>query len=126
MTVAQRSRAADTIARKGQTVTIAGTASGTYSPATGSTTNTAYSKTAKAVLLPLNPFRKTANSNIKEGDEQLLLAGLDTSGAVLPQPPINATVTLAGGSKKKLIAIDVLNPEGDGAILYDCIVRGAA
>lgn len=127
MTVAQRSRAADTIARKGQAVTIVGTTgSSTYNPATGTATGSAYSKTASAVILPLNPFRKAANTNIKDGDEQMLLAGLDTTGAALPQPPINAVVTLADNTKRTLIAVDRLDPEGDGSILYDCIVRGSA
>lgn len=110
------------IAAKGQAVSIAGTTSGTYNPATGTVTGTAYSKAAKAVILPLNPFRKAANSNIKDGDEQMLLAGLDTSGAALSQPPVNSTVTLADGTGT-LVAIDRLDPDGEGSIIYDCVIR---
>jgi hypothetical protein len=126
MTVAQRTRAADMIARKGQTVTIAGTTAATYNPATGSTAPNAYSKTAKAVPgLPLNPFRKAGSTTIVEGDQQMLLAGLDTSGAALPQPPVNADVTLADGTTKRtLIAVDPIDPDGDGSIIYDCVIRG--
>lgn len=127
MTVAQRSRAADLIASKGQTVTIVGSTPGTYDPATGTTTPTAYSKTAKAVPgLPLNPFRKVSSTNIVEGDEQMLLAGLDTSGAALPQPPVNSVVTEADGTTKHtLIAVGRLNPDGEGSIIYDCVIRRA-
>jgi hypothetical protein len=128
MTVAQRSRAAESIARKGQTVTIVGASSATYDPATGTTTSTAYSKTAKAVPgLPLSPFRKSGNSSIVEGDQQMLLAGLDTSGTALPQSPVNSVVTLADGTTKlTLIAVESLDPDGEGSIIYDCIVRRQA
>lgn len=125
MTVAQRSRAAETIARKGQTVSIVGETAGTYDPATGTGATTPYSHSAKAVILPLSPFRKANDSNIVEGDQQMLLAGLDTSGTALAQPPVNAVVTLADGTTKRtLIGAEPLNPEGDGAIIYDCIIRG--
>lgn len=128
MTVAQRSRAADLIARKGQTVTIVGSTPGTYDPAAGTTTPTAYSKTAKAVPgLPLNPFRKVSSTNIVEGDEEMLLAGLDMAGSALPQPPINSVVTLADGATKyTLIAAAPLDPDGDGSIFFDCVIRRAA
>jgi hypothetical protein len=57
----------------------------------------------------------------------MLLAGLDTSGAALPQPPVNAVVTLADGTTKRtIIAVETLDPDGDGSIIYDCVIRGAA
>lgn len=126
MTTAQRTRAADLIERKGQTVTIAGVTSGSYSAASGSVTPTAYSKTAKAVLLPLSPVRRRAGAGIKEGDENLLIAGLDTSGAALAEPPVDSTVTLADASTLTLVAIERLDPNGEGSIYYDGIVRRAA
>lgn len=126
MTVAQRSRAADMIARKGQVVTIEGALSSTYDPATGTVTTSAFSATASAVILPLSEFRKANNALVKEGDEQMLLAGLDTDGAVLPQPPIDSAITLAGGAVRSLIAVSPLDPDGDGSIIYDCVVRGNA
>lgn len=128
MTVAQRSRAADTIARKGQKVTIAGQTAGTYAPSTGVYTPGSYSKTAYAVPgLPLNPFRKMGDTNIAAGDEQMLLAGLDATGAALPQPPINSVITLADGTTKAtLIAVAPLDPDGAGSIIYDCVIRRAA
>lgn len=126
MTTAQRSRAADLIERKGQTVTLAGNSGGTYNPATSGFTGTGYSKTVKAVPLPLSHFRKNGDS-VREGDEQLLVAGLDTSGAALPMPPVNAVVTLADGTTKRtIIAVEGIDPDGAGYIYYDCITRGNA
>lgn len=126
MTAAQRTRAADVIERKGQTVTIAGTSSGTYNTATSSVTGTPYSKTVKAALLPLAGYRKVDGTNIKAGDETLLIAGLDTSDAALPEPPINSIVTLADGTTKKtLVMVSPLAPAGLN-IIYDAVVRGNA
>lgn len=115
------------IERKGQTVTIVGVSAAVYDPATATTTPTAYNKTAKAIPgLPLNPYRKVNSSDIIEGDEEMLLAGLDTSAAALPQPPVNAVVTLANGTSKfTLIAVKRLDPDGEGSIFYDCVIRGA-
>lgn len=121
-----RSRTADLLADKGQTVTIAGETGATYDPATGATSSTAYSVTAKAVLLPLSPYRQANDSNAQSGDEQMLLAALNTAGAALTRPPLNATITLADGtSKYTLIAIEPLRPAGTN-LLFDCIVRGVA
>ena len=107
-----RSSAADLISRKGQTVTIAGTTGGTYDVSQGSVSGSAYSKTAKAVMLPMSPYRQSQGSNIRSGDEQMLLAGLDTSGAALAEPPLNAVVTLADGSTKyTLISVDPIHPD---------------
>ncbi len=125
MTVAQRTSAAALIEAKGQTVTIAGSTAGTYNTATATVSNTSYSKTAKAVVLPFSRFAKAGNAMIAEGDQQLLIAGLDTSGAALAQPPVNSIVTLADGTKRTLIAAEPLDPDGAGSILYDCIARGA-
>lgn len=123
MTAAQRITANRMIRDKGQEVTISGTASASYDPATGSVSTTGYAKTGKAVLLPVNPFRKVPGTDIKAGDEQMLLSALDSAGAELPEPPVNATVTLADGSTRTLIAVDTLRPAGL-PILYDAVVRG--
>lgn len=120
---ATRSRVADMIADKGQTVTIAGASSSTYDPATGGVTTIAYSATAKAVVIPLSPFKIRSDSGIAQGDEGLLLAGLDTSGATVSQPPLGSTITLANGDKYTLIACEPLHPDGLD-ILYDCAIRG--
>lgn len=126
MTTAQRSRAYDAIARKGQSVSIAGATGGTYDVSTGTVSNTAYSASGKAVILPLNPNRKTGNVDVKAGDEQMLLAGVATGGAVLSQPPVDAVVTLGDGTTKRtIVAVEPLAPAGLN-ILYDCIVRGNA
>lgn len=121
-----RSRAADLLADKGQTVTIAGETAATYSTATSSVSSTPYSATAKAVILPLSPYRQQRDSNIRAGDEQMLLAALDTSDAVLTEPPLNSIVTLADGTTKySLIAIDPLHPDGT-SLLFDAVIRGHA
>lgn len=121
MTVAQRKRASEAITRNGQTVTLAGVTSSSYAPATGVATPVAYSATAKAVILPLSPFRKANNASIVEGDEQMLLTGV--SGVALTEPPLNTVVTLADDTKLTLVAIDALRPAGLN-IMFDCVVRG--
>lgn len=126
MTVAQRSRTADLIARKGQTVAIEGALSSLYDPVTGTVSTTAYSAMASAVILPLSAYRKANDTLVKEGDEQMLLAGLDTSGTALARPPVDSTVTLGDGSVRTLIAVSPLDPDAEGAIIYDCVVRGNA
>lgn len=126
---ATRSRAADMLDRKGQTVTIAGDASATYDPATTGVTPTAYSATVKGVVVPLrrlgfSPYRVSADSGLAVGDEGLLLAGLDTAGAAVAQPPLGATVTLADGTAYTLVACEPLRPDGTN-IIYDCAIRRA-
>ena len=123
--IATRSGAANVLANKGQTVTISGETSGTYDPSTGGVTGTAYSATAKAVLLPLSPYRQANDTSVRAGDEQMLLAALDTSGDALTEPPLNSIVTLADGvTKYALVSIDPLHPDGT-ELLFDCVVRGA-
>jgi hypothetical protein len=125
MTAAQRTSADRMIAKNGQLVSILGGTPGTYDPATGTVSNGSYNKSCKAVLFPASPFRKVDGGDIKAGDEQMLLSGLDQSGAALPVPPVNSIITLADASKRTLIAVDVLRPAGL-PIIYDCIVRGNA
>lgn len=111
---------ANTLSRNGQTVTIVGTISATYDPATGSASATAYSGSASAVILPLNPYRAQVNSIISAGDEQMLLS------ALVGRPPLGSVVTLADGvTKYTLIAVEPLHPAG-AELLWDCIVRGSA
>jgi hypothetical protein len=109
------------IARKGQTVSLAGITSSTYAPATGIATPTAYTASGDAVLLPLSPYRKAGNTSIIDGDEQMLLAGVN--GAALTEPPVNTVVTLADDTKYTLVAVEPLRPAGLN-IMFDCIVRG--
>ena len=56
----------------------------------------------------------------------MLIAGLDTTGAAMTQPPVDSTVTLADASTLTLVAIERLDPDGDGSIYYDGVVRRAA
>lgn len=119
-----KSRTADMLSRKGQTVTLIGETAAVYDPAAGSTTSTPYSAIAKAVLLPMTPYRQQRDTNIRAGDEQMLLATVDTDGDTLDAPPLNATVTLADGRKYALVSIEPLRPDGTD-LLFDCAVRGA-
>lgn len=114
------------IERNGQTVTIAGAVTQSYNTTTGAVTNTAsYNATAKAVPLPLQAYRKVGQTNIVAGDETLLLAAVDTAGAAMTDPPVDATVTLADGSKRTLVAVDPLRPAGT-TLIFDCVMRGHA
>lgn len=126
MTVAQRSSAANMLAKKGQSMTLAYVGGGTYDPATGTTSGSApASATVKGAILPLAPFKKAGNSNIVEGDQSLLLSAIDTSGNAITEPMVNGSVTDANAEPWTLIAVEPLAPAGL-AILYDCIVRRAA
>lgn len=122
MTVAQRSRAADVIARKGQAITLTRMAAGAYNPATGTSPVTETEQAGKGVILPLSTFRKANGANIVEGDQQLLLSALKADGSVLTIPHVNDVVTDANGADWTIIAIEPLSPAGLD-ILYDCVVR---
>lgn len=122
MTVAQRSRAHDLIAAKGQAVTLTRRASGAYDPATGQAAITTTTQAGKGVILPLAPMRKNGDS-IVEGDQQLLLSGLNAAGAALTAPKVNDTVTDKNSKVWTLIAIEPLSPAGL-SIIFDCVIRG--
>lgn len=116
--------ARDMLADEGQTVTVAGTASSTYDPATDTVTPTAYSATASAALVPLSPYRMEKDTNIVSGDERMLLSAVDANGNAIGKPPLDSLVTLADGtSKYTIVAVDPLHPAGTD-LLYDCVVRG--
>lgn len=123
MTVAQRSRAHDMIAAKGQAVTLTRRTAGAYDPATGAAAITPTTQTGKGVILPLSAFRKTAG-NIAEGDQQLLLSALKSDGTVLTDPKVDDTVTDANSDVWSLIAIEPLSPAGLD-IIFDCVIRRA-
>lgn len=123
--VETRSRAADMLAAKGQSVTLAYPGGQTYDPATGTTSGSGpASATVKGAFFPLSAFRK-AQGNIVDGDQQLLLAAQSTSGTAITAPQVNGTVTDAGGTVWTIIAVEPLNPAGT-AVLYDCIARRQA
>lgn len=125
MTVSQRSRAAQLIAAKGQTVTLTRRAAGAYNTSTGAAAITPSTQTGKGVVLPLSPFRKASDAIVVEGDRQLLLSALDTAGAALTSPVVNDTATLADGDVGTIVAVDPLSPAGLD-LIYDCILRKAA
>lgn len=121
---ANRASASKMIGGKGQPVTITRRTPGAYNTATGTAAITETTQTGTGVVLPLAPFRKTAES-IVQGDQQLLLSALDNSGAVLTAPVVDDRVTLADGTVATITAIDPLAPSGL-VILYDCVIRRAA
>jgi len=122
MTVAQRASAYGMIAAKGQTVTLTARTAGSYDTSTGSASITETTQTGKAVILPLAHYRK-AQGNVVAGDETLLLAGVDTTGAALNAPKVDSLVTDANSKVYTVIAVDKLAPAGLN-IIYDCVVRG--
>lgn len=120
-----RATAADMLGENGQSVTLAYPGGSTYDPATGIASGAgASSQTVKGAFFPLSAFRKS-QGNIIEGDQQLLLAAQNTSGAAITAPVVNGTVTDASAAVWTLIAVDSLNPGGT-AVLYDCIARRQA
>jgi hypothetical protein len=123
--VDDRLTASDMLTEDGQTVTLTYVGGSTYDPATGTTSGSAPSPaTVKGAIFPLSPFRK-AQGNIVEGDQQLLLSALDTSGNAITPPQVNGTVTDANAKVWTLIAADPLSPGGTD-VLYDCIIRRQA
>lgn len=122
MTSAQRSTADRILSDKGQAITIAGTTSATYNPATGTTTPTSYSASTYAALLPLDKARKVDGTLVKAGDETLLISALDNTDTAIGEPPVNSVVTLADGSKLTIVAVDRLAPAGL-IIMFDAVVR---
>lgn len=122
MTIQQRANATRMLGEKGQAVTIAGTSSATYSPATGTSSQSAYSASTSAVLLPLDKARKVDGTLVKAGDETLLISALGSNGQAIGEPPVNSVVTLASGAKRVIVAIDVLAPAGL-VIMFDAVVR---
>lgn len=123
MTVAQRDTARTLITSKGQGVSFAWKTGENYDASSasvsgGSTTTVE----TTAVLLPLDKSKKIDGTNIKAGDETLLLSALDNNGASYAEPPVNTVVTLADGSKRVIIAIGTLKP-ADIVIMFDAVVR---
>ena len=125
MTVAQRSRAADMIARKGQTVTLARRASGSYDPATGTASVTPSTQTGKGVILPFaQGIRKRADSNVTQADRWCILSGLNSAGGVLTEPKVDDTLTDASGNVYAVTEVSPLEPDGT-AIIYELTIRCA-
>ena len=120
--------AADMLAEDGQTVTLA-YLGGTYDPATLTTSGSApASERVNGALVPLSiAIRygfKQAGSIIVEGDQELLLSAMNTSGAQITAPQVNASVTDVNSNVWTIIAVDPINPAGT-PVLYDCVVRRA-
>lgn len=122
---ATASRTLNTLDRKGASVTVTYRASGAYDPATGLSSITTSTATAKGVILPFSQgLRKLGNTNIAIGDEQLLLSALTTAGAALTQPKVDDGVTV-NGKAYNIVEVSPLRPDGATAVLYDITVRAA-
>lgn len=107
------------LAEKGRVVTLTRLAAGAYDTATSSATAAETETATRGVVLPLSRgFIHTANTNIKAGDQQLLLPG------DIDPPAIDDIVTL-GADKHSIIEVSPLSPGGT-VLLYDCVIRGAA
>lgn len=114
---ATQTRAAASIADKGQAVTLTRHSPGAYDTATASVSTVDTETTTTGVVLPLSRgFIHAANSNIKVGDQQLLLPGS------IDPPQINDTVTIDGFTAT-IIEVSPLNPGGT-VLMYDCVIRG--
>ena len=125
MTAANRTTADRLIGDKGQALTITRRTAGAYDPATGTSAITETTQSGHGAILPLSPFRKSLDSIIAIGDQQLLLSALNAAGTALTAPKVDDTVTDANGNVWTIIAIEPLSPAGL-AIIYDCIIRRAA
>jgi hypothetical protein len=119
-----RSSADRLIASKGQAITLTRQASQTYDPATGSATITTSTQSGRGVILPFSAFRK-AQGNVVEGDQQLLLSALTSSGTVLTAPHVDDTATDANSNVWSIVSVDPLSPGGTD-LIYDCVIRRAA
>ncbi len=125
MTVKQRLGAHRIIADKGQAVTLYRLAAGVYNPETGTAAQTESEQAARAVFFPANPYKKVVGQTIVSGDQQMILAALSATGAVLTSPHVDDVVEDANARRWSILAVDPLTPAGLD-ILFDCVVRRAA
>lgn len=127
--VDDRLSAAQSLAEDGQTLTLTYVGTSAYDPATGSAVNTAPApQQVKGAIFPLAALRyafKQAGSVIVEGDQQLILAAVNTSGAAITAPQVNGSVTDVNGNVWTIITADPLSPAGTD-IMHDCTIRRAA
>lgn len=127
--VDDRLSAAQSLAEDGQTLTLTYVGTSVYDPATGTTTNTAPDpQQVKGAIFPLAAIRyafKQEHSIIVEGDQQLILAAVNTAGVSIAAPQVNGSVTDANGKIWTIITADPLSPAGTD-ILHDCTIRRAA
>lgn len=119
-----RTNAAAVIGRKGTTATINRAVAGSYDTATGTITNTSTTTATKGVILPLSRgISKEAGSNIRAGDQQLLLSAIANDGSVITRPNVDDTVKI-GPNLYTIVDVSPLSPD-DTDIMYDLVIRGA-
>lgn len=120
-----RAMADELLAEFGQAVTITPRDSGAYDTATGAVAVSGTAKTGVGAVLPLSRgLTFMGGSGIKGGDKQLLLSALDSDGAAMTAPLPGYTATI-GGTVHTIVEVSPINPGGT-AVLYDCVIRGAA
>lgn len=125
MTVLQRFRAAEMIARKGQAVTLTRRAAGAYNPATGTATITETTQQASAVIFPFGQgIRKRGDSTVTAADRMCILSGLKTDGNALTEPKVDDKLTDAAGNAYTITEVSPLEPAGL-VIIYELTIRSA-
>lgn len=117
---ATRKNAAATIAKSGKTVTM-NVPSSTYDPVTGTSGLTTTTYQVKAVETYYTQAERLGSA-IQIGDRRFMLSGLTTSGAVLPQPKTDYTLTV-GTAELFIVSVAPLQP-GDVQIIHEVQCRG--
>jgi hypothetical protein len=105
---------------KGQEITLTRQAAGAYDPATGTAAVTTTTQTAYGAMFEYGD-KNIDGTLIKEGDKQLLLSALNSTGTALVAPALNDTVTI-NTVVYTVVRIKPLSPAGT-TVLFDCNIR---
>lgn len=114
-----------TFAESGGQVVVAWTTTPDYVPGQPEPTPVAHGYTAPGVVVEYN-YREVgtqADSLIRAGDRNLLLAAVDAAGLPLAEPPYGAAVTLLDGSLYAVANCKPLQPDGLTAVMFDITLR---
>lgn len=121
---AARLLSAITSGGKGQAVTLKTRTLGSRNAATGTRTMTVTTQTGSGVE-KFYRAREIDGTQIRAGDRQFMLSGLDAAGAVLSPGPAPSDLLTVGGIDYQVINVDVVQPAGT-PIYYVLQLRGAA
>lgn len=114
-------KSVDKVMRKtGQIVTLTKQTAGDYNAATGTATVTTTTQYAYGVVFDYGN-RNIDGVMVKEGDKQLLLSALNTSGATLTAPAVNDTVTI-GDVIYTITMVKATAPDGT-IMMFECNLR---
>ena len=105
---------------KGQEITLTRQAAGAYNVATGTAAVTTTAQTAYGAMFEYGD-KNIDGTLIKEGDKQLLLSALNSTGTALVAPALNDTVTI-NTVVYTVVRIKPLSPAGT-TVLFDCNIR---